>query len=1713
VTALVIAADNPPPSAPNAWTLKYSDPSREGRFLDIPLHYGDWVPIDHAKALVEKVASRFTQEGLGTPANPGHSAAPTHARQDQAGDRVDSGEVVYVNTQPKQRPRHHQQHHRRPQQQQHQQRHPQQQHRPQQQQQQRRQDVRFPGQHHNYKSQVDNNRRNRKLPPPKPHQNNVFRGKPQKQPTNQQSPSLGFGFVPSLKPLQSFNPFKFFGAGKPERPTTFTTPRSQQQQQEQSYLESLNAIQTIPAPDLSKFGPPVIELDSGADGEIILGQNYQFAGADHDHLAGFVSLDFDGFTPGDREDKKPKKQQEKERLSILVGTNSNLRPNDQSDLVNFLNNNNQNTEAFVINSNNDAPEGFSKIDLPFMDPTNHKGFLPKAFIAPKGIPIPKGYKGKPLPQRPEEVAPPAPGSWLEITTRRPVVLVTAAPEEVLKTQEVEDNVKPISLFDRRPSAFLRPKPAPEQPVTQARETTTTTETSKASAHSFRFKLQKARPSFKEYLRNKKKAELTEEDYQRPRADKKEPYRRTDTSERHYDNTKVQEARKDVKQSRLPTEPTTFHLPAEHRGSNVFRLVTESTIKPTDESQATIDETEELVNTFYAAGNNNDFLGPDIDDETISIVYQPTDDGAKPETTTVFSPTVLPTLVETTTAILEQTFPTAVETTTVPEVEVTSTTEVFVEPTTTTSTTSSTSTTVEAIQESTTGPKTTQDPLDKLVALTKKKQGIVKTLPAVYQGDLLSGDDVDEDEQVTDGPIFNFKRGFRQRFKFKKPFKNLPGLKAQLEANAAANGGSSALPGFGKRLKSRRRRPFWPKGRFGQGFNQGAGGSVEPTVRPGSYRPRNRLSTSPTQAAAGDDTEVVLKTEEARQNLRPIFEGLYEELAEEGGAGQDSRRYRLPRRRSTTAAPPSTVDPTVIEIYEVHPKTRLRVTTRRPLTTETKHLTAVPTTANLAQESSTFIDTSDYYTSQQDYVFEPTTETEDVSDVTTESSEETTRLYEPTPFGTTLGSVDQTTTEVEVQDSTTESSVSSTEENYVHETADKHSTSTLTPEDIATEPTENNEIDDGHVGKPVSEEELELLTLDIANEIVNEVDQVFQASQVVETTYKGKIEAEEHTVPNGRLTSYEKNIDTSQYGEDKDYKKEDLKHIVNEHGQQGTKKTNLEKYPGWKASAQPRRPYHEINRKDGDKGTVSIEEVEITESKDYSEPDIIYDTTRDSFDDVKSQDSYSVPVSVAFNVPETTERTTTEEVQSSTELVSPTTTEEPTTASVTTERHFRHYNPTTYSRIYSLINRNKRPYTTDNSNREVYLGTTRRSSLDLTGAQTAVPTTTTTEGLVEYATEKTYETAHKIPGKLWSAYEISRQAHVSETTTEEIEIEPVPESTPRVHLDDETSVDAEHDEINTEGFNLASIMSYIMPDENSNATAMPGIVEIDDLPKPSEHTSQVLVIEQIPESATNDPTFHKLPKAIDFHPSEEKESAEPQTFTTEHLINLRQKDAKYSKKFESKTKKREEWFTNLVDRKYSKPKFPRGPLFPLAAVHSQETNVQTTTEEPQEDPSIQTDSAQSEPQHSLLVPTVPPKIANDFANLAKLLGVEPTVQPKNSRFNVNLDVTVRDGSVETSQNKSSLREKYASSRFKKKTKTKNSLFHREEVKSSPVFSSGVPRGADTDLFRSYAGKSLSQSDFERQILGVSTATEISVRSMICVKGQCFNADDMGKLLKN
>ena len=132
------------------------------------------------------------------------------------------------------------------------------------------------------------------------------------------------------------------------------------------------------------------------------------------------------------------------------------------------------------------------------------------------------------------------------------------------------------------------------------------------------------------------------------------------------------------------------------------------------------------------------------------------------------------------------------------------------------------------------------------------------------------------------------------------------------------------------------------------------------------------------------------------------------------------------------------------------------------------------------------------------------------------------------------------------------------------------------------------------------------------------------------------------------------------------------------------------------------------------------------------------------------------------------------------------------------------------------------------------------------------------------------------------------------------------------------------------------MSYSTPDQNSNASAFPiEIVEINDLPKPSEHESEVLVIEEYDELS------EKVPKAFNFnHPnaqSVDNENVQIQSFGVEQVIPLRKPDGKYKKK-ETKTKKREEWIKNWVQRKFNKPKFPRAPLLPLAPA----SNVQVKT---------------------------------------------------------------------------------------------------------------------------------------------------------------------------
>merc|ERR550532_211718 len=669
----------------NAWNLKFSDPNRGGKFLNIPIHYGDWVPITAAKALVEEVANRQRQQVPRERVD--KSPVKDESKPEESDRRADHGGVHYVDTHNKNRGyqtnfRHHQ-----PQPQQEQQGHHVQHHNTNTRRQDQSKSIRFSGQNH---LSADASRRNtKKLPPPPPtHFNQIgnnVRTKPVAPPQPQQQSAFPFGF----NSFSSFNPFSFFDTGRPSVTTKAPRPTGIAPVSQDKAVTNLNAIRTIAAPDLSKYGPgpPVIELDSGVDGEIILGRPFHVGDGPRDHLAGFVSVDFDGFTPGDREDKKAKlkkqKQQEKEKLAIIVGGKSSAKPLDEADLVNFLNNDKENTETFVFSSDKNPPQGFAKINLPFMDPTKHLGHLPKAFIAPKGIPIPDGYKGKPLPQQPSQAVP------------------VSTTEKVL----VHSTKDSLNLFRSRPTRLQAVNSG--EKVTKASLSPSTERTTSLFTSSILRSKTRTRPSHSAleslFRKNIQKAALLDE-------------RRKDSRERTYDaydktykiNNKVENARKEFqKESTL----SPVIIPVENN-FNTFKLVTDNNHEEVAESHNDVIDLDHVI----SAGED--------DNDPISLVFEPEEvliqstfeqekqkeevESTSVETSTSFAPTVVPT------TFAETTTPTTVAETTTEEAtssttttSTTTTTTTFSSTSTTTTTTSTTTTTFEATERAV--KYTTQDP--------------------------------------------------------------------------------------------------------------------------------------------------------------------------------------------------------------------------------------------------------------------------------------------------------------------------------------------------------------------------------------------------------------------------------------------------------------------------------------------------------------------------------------------------------------------------------------------------------------------------------------------------------------------------------------------------------------------------------------------------------------------------------------------------------------------------------------------------------------------------------------------------------------------------------------------------------------------------------------------------------------------------------------------
>ena len=162
--------------------------------------------------------------------------------------------------------------------------------------------------------------------------------------------------------------------------------------------------------------------------------------------------------------------------------------------------------------------------------------------------------------------------------------------------------------------------------------------------------------------------------------------------------------------------------------------------------------------------------------------------------------------------------------------------------------------------------------------------------------------------------------------------------------------------------------------------------------------------------------------------------------------------------------------------------------------------------------------------------------------------------------------------------------------------------------------------------------------------------------------------------------------------------------------------------------------------------------------------------------------------------------------------------------------------------------------------EVYLGS--RNILD-----SVAPTHQTRFEIINIDGEDSAEhffSPHKIPNNLWSVFEKSRGVEDTAIFSEKSELEPTstPELTFSSTFDSESTPEAE--KLAPAGSIVAGITTY---DLSEAEPTVPGeIIEVDDLPKPSEQESELLVITRIPqeEEEEENESGKKDPKSFDFN---------------------------------------------------------------------------------------------------------------------------------------------------------------------------------------------------------------------------------------------------------
>lgn len=197
-------------------------------------------------------------------------------------------------------------------------------------------------------------------------------------------------------------------------------------------------------------GPPLIEIGGGVRPAFSASPG----ATDQSHLSGFVPLNFEPLTSGE----PILSAQNPRNFSVVLGTDAAHQVKSPKHLAKLFKDGRLKKEAFISPSNA-APDGFKKIDLPFME-KHEGGHLPSVFIAPVGFKVPDGYKGHPLPYDPE----------VKATTGLPLVGGGRGDEDFLTSPLVEGGVKnklKLAAKDRPSLAeFYRNKARKESDISQ-----------------------------------------------------------------------------------------------------------------------------------------------------------------------------------------------------------------------------------------------------------------------------------------------------------------------------------------------------------------------------------------------------------------------------------------------------------------------------------------------------------------------------------------------------------------------------------------------------------------------------------------------------------------------------------------------------------------------------------------------------------------------------------------------------------------------------------------------------------------------------------------------------------------------------------------------------------------------------------------------------------------------------------------------------------------------------------------------------------------------------------------------------------------------------------------------------------------------------------------------------------------------------------------------